>query len=168
MPFDIADRIRGGLGPSDDSGVSFEDVDRPDDVTVERVTTDLTNAVANGDLAVEDTGFDGESDLLGAVEPIVRDYREYHDSIDSLVQVQTAWESDTPDTDSGTTDEPEGDEVVEALDRHTSKIVSLLEGFGETEPLRWTRAYANRYPYFGCLVEYVFAYRELEDRDYFE
>ena len=61
MPFDIGDKIREGLGrskESNDSETSFRDVDRPDDVTVERVRSDLTNAVASGDLAVEDTEFE--------------------------------------------------------------------------------------------------------------
>ncbi|MFD1687276.1 hypothetical protein [Halobellus litoreus] len=168
MPFNLADRIRDGLGLSNGTETSFTELDRPDDVTVERVTSDLTNAVASGDLAVEKTRFDDESDLLGAIEPIVRDYCKYHGSINSLAQVQTAWESDTHDTDSDTTDELDIDEAVGVIDQHTPKIVSVLDGFGETEPLSWTTNYVNQYPYFGCLVEYVFAYDELEDQGYLE
>lgn len=168
MPFDIGERIYDGLGLSDDSETSFGDVDRPDDVTVERVTSDLTDAVASGDLAVETTGFADESDLRGAIEPIVRDYRDHYDSIEPLTRVQTGFDSGNHDTDSTSTDEPVSDEAVRAIDRHAPRIVSVLEGFGEAEPFSWTTSYVNRYPHFGCLVEYVFAYSELEDRGYFE
>ena len=168
MPFDISDTIRDGLGLSDDSETSFVDIDRPDDVTVERVRSDLTDAVAGGDLAVENTKFNNESDLLGAIEPIVRDYCEYHDSINPLNQVQTGWESDTHDTHSDAIDEEVDDEAVTAVGRHAPQVVSVLEGFGEPEPFSWTTTYVNKYPYFGCLVEYVFAYSELETQGYFE
>jgi hypothetical protein len=168
MTFEIADRIRDSLGLSGDSDVSFQDVDRPTDVTVERVRDDLEDAAANGDLAVEQTGFDDESDLLGSLEPIVRDYREHHDAINSLNQLQTGWESDTNDTDSELIDEQVDDGAVAVIGRHAPPIASVLEGFGETEPFDWTTSYVNQYPYFGCLVEYVFAYVELEDQGYIE
>ncbi|WP_338739027.1 hypothetical protein [Haloplanus salilacus] len=168
MQFDIGDKIRDGLGrskESNDSGTSFTDVDRPEDVTVERVRSDLTDAIASGDLAVEDTEFKDESALLGAVEPIIRDYCEYHNLIASANEIQTAMGTDTDDTDSATINELETDEAVRAINRHTPKVVSVLEGFGETEPFAWTTSYVNQYPYFGCLVEYVFAYSELEDQE---
>jgi hypothetical protein len=168
MPFDIADRIRDGLGLSEESGTSFEDVDRPDDVTVERVTADLEDAVANGDLTLERTGFDDESALLTAVDPMVGDYHAHHDAIGLLNQFQTGWESDTHGTYSDAVEEAVDDEVVTAVDRHTPQIVSVLEGFGEAEPFEWVTSYVGEYPHFGCLVEYVFAYSELDERGYLE
>ena len=171
MPFDIRNKIRDTLGRSkgsNDSGISFRDVDRPDDVTIERVRSDLTDATASGDLAVENTGFADESALVDAVEPIVRDYCEYYDSIGSLTQLQTAMGADSDDTDSAKTDEPASDEAVQVIDQHAPKIASVLEGFGETEPFAWTTSYVNQYAYFGCLAEYVFAYSELESRGQFE
>lgn len=166
MPFDIADRIRDGLGLSDGSGTSFEGVDRPDDVTVERVTADLENAVANGDLAVEQTGFDDESALLNAVDPMVEEYRAHHDLIELLNQFQTGWESDTHGTYPDAVEEAVDAEAVAAIDRHAPRVVSTLEGFGETEPFEWVTSYVNQYPYFACLVEYAFAYSELDERGY--
>ena len=166
MPFDIADRIRDGLGLSDGSETSFTDVDRPNDVTVERVTADLENAVANGDLVLERTGFDGESDLLAAVDPMVLPYREHHNAINRLNQIQTGWGSNTDDTDSDAVEEDVDDEVVGVIDRHGTTVVSVLKGFGETEPFEWVTSYVNQYPYFACLVEYAFAYGELDERGY--
>jgi hypothetical protein len=62
----------------------------------------------------------------------------------------------------------ETDEAIRVINRHTPKIMPVLEGFGETEPFSWTTSYVNQYPHFGCLVEYVFAYSELEDQGHFE
>ena len=163
MLFDIADRIRDGLGLPDGSETSFTDVDRPNDVTVERVTADLENAVANGDLAVERTGFDDESALLDAVDPMVLPYREHHNAINRLNQIQTGWGSDT---DPDAVDEDVDDELVGVIDRHGPTVVSVLKGFGETEPFEWVTSYVNQYPYFACLVEYAFAYSELDERGY--
>ena len=168
MPFDIGDRIRDGLGRSDDSGASVMDVDRPDDVTVERVTADLENAVANGDLAVGQTGFADESALLDAVDPMVEEYHAHHDLIGLLNQFQAGWESDTHGTYPDAVEAAVDAEAVAAVDRHTPRIVSTLEGFGETEPFEWVRSYVGEYPHFGCLVEYVFAYSELDERGYLE
>jgi hypothetical protein len=168
MPFEIGDKIRDGLRRSDGSETSPVDVDRPDDVTIERVRSGLTDAIAGGDLAIEDTEFNDESDLLEAIEPMVQDYCAYHDCISLLIQFQGGWESDTYDTYSGAINEEVSDEAITAVNRRAPQVVSVLEGFEETNPVSWTTNYGNRYPYFGCLVEYLFAYSELEDQGYFE
>lgn len=167
MPFDIVDNIRDRLGSEDDSE-AIEELDRPDDVTVERVTDELERALANGDLSVERSGFDDRSTLLGSVDPVVRDYHEYYESLDLLDQLEVGWESDEYRTYAAAVDDRVDDDVVEAVERRKPEVVSILRGFESGDTVEWIRDFYARYPAVGCLVGIVHAESKLGEHGYLE
>jgi len=164
MPFDIVNRIQDSFGSSDDPETFLDDVDRPDEVTIDNVTNDLTRAIGTGDLSVEKTGFNNESDLLDSIDRVVRDYHEYHSSLDLLDQFQTGWESDAHDTYADAIDKQVADETAKLIGQHADEIASVLAGFERTELVKWISEYGDRYPYFGALIEYIIARETLKEQ----
>lgn len=167
MTFDITETIRDRLGWADDPE-TMADLDRPDDVTVERVREELERAIASGDFSLERSGFDDQSALLEAAEPIVRDYHDNYESLSLLNQFQTGWESDTHRSYADAVDEQVDDDIADLIERRGAEVVSVLKGFGSTGTNEWLRDYGGRYPVVGCLTVYVFARGELEERGYLE
>lgn len=168
MPFDIVDRFRDSIESTDGSATTLDELNRPDDVTVERVTDELNRAIASEDLSVERSGFNNQSDIIEIIEPLVGDYHKHHNSLALLNQFQTGWESDTHQNYSDAIDHQVDDEVVEVVKRHEAEVVSVLRGFESTGPIEWIREYSGRYPAVGCLIEYVYARNELEEHSYIE
>lgn len=166
MPFDIVDRIRASFGSANDSALTLDGLDRPDDVTVERVTDELKRAIASEDLSIERSGFHSQSDLLEAVDPIVRDYREHHEALDLLNQIQTGWESDAHRSYSDAIDDQVDDEDAGVVERRDAEVVSILKGFDSAETTEWIYDFSDQYPALACLTEYRYARSELEDRGY--
>ncbi|WP_338742180.1 hypothetical protein [Haloplanus salilacus] len=167
MLFDIVDNIHDRLGSGDDS-IAMEELDKPDGVTAGRVTDELERALANGDLSVERSGFDDRSALLGSVDPVVRDYHEYYESLDLFNQFEAMWESDEHRTYAAAVDDRVDDDVVEAVERRKPEVVSILKGFGSADTVEWIRDFAERYPAVGCLVNFVHAESKLEEHGYLE
>lgn len=151
---------------SDDSETTMADIERPDDVTAKRVTGELKRAIENEDLSVEQSGFDDQSELLRAVEPVVRDYHEHYESIHLLDMFKTAWESDAHLSYSDAIGYQVDDDIVELVQRRETEVVSMLKGFDVTGTATWIMSYGSRYPTVGCLIEYVGAHRELENQGY--